>query len=81
MTVFDLFSKRQKRLRGEVPDVYTYDSLPRTLRNQIVHIWNDSLGTEIEGGFKFQVQRSDDGVVVERLQAGWRIRDTCAAAC
>lgn len=34
MTVIDLFSKRQKRLRGEVPDVYVYDILPGTFRNQ-----------------------------------------------
>lgn len=44
MPVFDLFSKRQKRLRGEVPDVYQYEELNQNLRTQIVHIWNDSLG-------------------------------------
>jgi len=33
------------------------------------------------GGFKFQVQRSDDGVVFERLQPEWRSRGTCAAVC
>ena len=38
MAVFDLFSKRQKRLRGEAPDVYSYDKLPDALRVQIVHI-------------------------------------------
>ncbi len=45
MTVFDLFSKRQKKLRGEMPDVYTYDKIPEPLRVQIVHIWNDALGS------------------------------------
>ncbi|EOG7761998.1 STM4504/CBY_0614 family protein, partial [Vibrio cholerae] len=44
MGVFDLFSKRQKRLRGDVPDVYTYDTLPNPLRVQIIHIWSDTLG-------------------------------------
>lgn len=44
MTIFDLFSKRQKSLRGEVPDVYVYSSLPNALRVQIIHIWTDSLG-------------------------------------
>jgi Domain of unknown function (DUF7014)/AbiJ N-terminal domain 4 len=44
MGIFDLFSKRQKKLRGEVPDVYTYDTIPNPLRVQIVHIWNDALG-------------------------------------
>ena len=43
MAIFDLFSKRQKRLRGEIPDVYVYDALSNPLRVQIVHIWNDTL--------------------------------------
>ena len=38
MAIFDLFSKRQRRARGEVPDVYVYDKLPQELRVQIVHI-------------------------------------------
>ena len=38
------FSKRQKRLRGDVADVYVYDDLPNPLRVQIVHIWTDTLG-------------------------------------
>jgi hypothetical protein len=46
MAIFDLFSKRQKALRGDVPDVYTYDDLPNTLRVQIVHIWSDALGSD-----------------------------------
>ncbi|MDD4460565.1 MAG: hypothetical protein PHQ24_12315 [Proteiniphilum sp.] len=44
MAIFDLFSKRQKKLRGDVPDVYVYDNLPQPLRVQIVHIWTDTLG-------------------------------------
>lgn len=44
MGVFDLFSKRQKRARGEVPDVYVYDQLPQQLRVQIVHIIRDAFG-------------------------------------
>lgn len=42
--IFDLFSKRQKKLRGDIPDVYTYDNIPNALRVQIVHIWYDVLG-------------------------------------
>ena len=45
MGVFDLYSKRQKRLRGEVPDVYVYDEIPGPLRVQIVHILRDTIGT------------------------------------
>lgn len=48
MAIFDLFSKRQKKLRGDVPDVYTYDDLPNALRVQIVHIWYDVLGNSEE---------------------------------
>ncbi len=46
MGVFDLFSKRQKRLRGDVPDVYTYDAIPNPLRVQVVRIWKNVLGDE-----------------------------------
>ena len=42
MAIYDLFSKRQKRARGEVPDVYVYDNLPQPLRRQIVHIVRDT---------------------------------------
>ena len=41
MPIVDLYSKRQKRLRGEVPDVLTYDKIPQILRVQIIHIWDD----------------------------------------
>ena len=41
---YDLFSKRQKRFRGEVPDVYQYKTIPNELRVQIVYIWKDVWG-------------------------------------
>ena len=41
MSVADIFSKRQKRLRGEVSDVYQYETISHELRVQIVHIMND----------------------------------------
>src|ERR1022692_528927 len=44
MSVLDIFSKRQKKLRGDVPDVYTYDTIPQPLKVQIIHIWSDTLG-------------------------------------
>ena len=44
MHIRNLFSKRQKALRGELPDVYRYDTLPQHLKVQIVHIVNDALG-------------------------------------
>jgi len=42
--VFDLFSKRQKINRGEVPDTYQYEEIPKELRIQIVHIIYDAFG-------------------------------------
>jgi hypothetical protein len=44
MAIFDLFSKRQRRQRGELPDVYQYDAIPKPLRAQLVHIIRDALG-------------------------------------
>lgn len=44
--VFDIYSKRQKELRGEVPDVYTYDNIPPPLKVQIIYIWNETLGSQ-----------------------------------
>lgn len=34
----DIFSKRQKRMRGEMPDVYQYKTIPQKLRVQIIYI-------------------------------------------
>lgn len=49
MGIFDLFSKRQRRARGEMPDVYVYDELPQPLRVQIVHIIQDGFGLDHYG--------------------------------
>jgi hypothetical protein len=63
MSIFDIFSKRQKKLRGDVPDVYVYDSLPPALRAQVVHIWFDALGKpkdfhdgQVKSAYKFIVE-------------------------
>lgn len=42
MNVVDIYSKRQKRLRGEVPDVYQYENIPKELRVQIIQIWENA---------------------------------------
>ena len=44
MKVYDIYSKRQKRLMGEFPDVYRYDYISKQLRVQIIHIINDAIG-------------------------------------
>lgn len=51
MSVVDLYSKRQKRARGEMPDVYVYDDLQQPLRVQIIHIIGDAFG---EDGYNSQ---------------------------
>lgn len=58
MAIFDLFSKRQKRLRGEVSDVYQYDSIPKALRVQIVHIIKDAIG--VDKGIHHYPNRPED---------------------
>ncbi|WP_248745171.1 STM4504/CBY_0614 family protein [Pseudomonas sp. MWU12-2037] len=44
MAVIDLYSKRQRRLRGEVSDVYTYESFPNAFRVQLSYMIQDILG-------------------------------------
>ena len=44
MTVFDLFSKRQRRLLGNPPDVYQYKTLPQKFRVQVAYILEDLFG-------------------------------------
>jgi hypothetical protein len=44
MAIIDLFSKRQKKIRKEVSDVYEYDQIPNPLRVQIAHILRDIFG-------------------------------------
>ena len=44
MPIVDLFSKREKRKRGEMPDVYQYKQLPKEFRVQVIHILRDVLG-------------------------------------
>ncbi|EMD0831191.1 hypothetical protein VP018_003063 [Morganella morganii] len=44
MRIRNTYSKRQKQLRGELPDVYQYGMLPDQLINQISHLVNSYLG-------------------------------------
>ncbi len=44
MSIFDLFSKRQKKIRGEVSDVLTYDNIPEKLKVQILQIIREAIG-------------------------------------
>ena len=46
MSIFELFSKRQKKLRGEVSDVYQYEEISNAFRVQVIHIIRDTIGIE-----------------------------------
>jgi AbiJ N-terminal domain 4 len=45
MPIIDLYSKRKKRIeKGNQPEIYQYDELPLTFRQQVVYIWRDAIG-------------------------------------
>ena len=44
--LFDLFSKRRKRERGDFPDVYQYEDIPDSLRVQVVHMLQEAFARE-----------------------------------
>ncbi len=46
MRIYNLFSKRQKKLRGENSDILTYDKLPQSLKIQIILILRDCIGED-----------------------------------
>ena len=46
MSLYNIFSKRQKAVRGDAPDVFTYDTIPRELKVQVIHIWRDTIGNQ-----------------------------------
>lgn len=48
MGIYNTFWQRQKKVRGEIPDVYSYDELPQPLRVQIVQIATDVVGSREE---------------------------------
>src|ERR1700730_675513 len=67
MSIVDIFSKRQKKLRGELPDLYVYDEIPHPLRVQIVHIWGDALGSRHDYSQETGQVRSTYNSIVEAL--------------
>jgi len=49
MSVFETFSKRQKRLANAgKQDVYQYDDLSNAFRVQVIHIWRSAIGSYYE---------------------------------
>ncbi len=41
MPTYDLYSKRKKRNRGDVPEVFQYENFPDPFRQQVMHILMD----------------------------------------
>ncbi|MBE6050993.1 MAG: hypothetical protein E7214_10175 [Clostridium sp.] len=41
--IYELYSKRMKKEKGEVNDIYQYDELPKKLRVQIAHILSSAI--------------------------------------
>lgn len=44
--ITDIYSKRQKRARGEYPDVYQYNDFPIGFRRQVTLIFREIIGTQ-----------------------------------
>ena len=53
MPVLNLFSYRKCVAEGDMPDVFTYDELPRRLLVQVVHIVRDAIGHRENPGWKW----------------------------
>jgi hypothetical protein len=47
MPVYDIYSKRKRQQeKAGRPDIYKYDEIPEGLRNQVICIWRDAIGTK-----------------------------------
>lgn len=53
MNIYETFSKRlKKREQAGQPDAYQYDDLPKALRVQIIHIWDDAIGPSVRNNME-----------------------------
>ena len=48
---YEIFSTRQQRLEGELPDTYQYETIPDELRVQIYYIWGKVWGKAYNNNF------------------------------
>lgn len=55
MATYNIYSKRQKELRGEIPEIFTYEEFPDNFRIQVIHILNDAIGSD-----RIHYSNSDD---------------------
>jgi hypothetical protein len=68
MAVNDIFSKRQKRLRGEVPDVFSYDVLPLPLRVQLYSAVVDMTGNWYRSGNPDRQAQAEYAEIIRTLR-------------
>ncbi len=70
MPIFETFFKRQQKLRGKIPDVYTYDQIPEALRVQIVLVMHETLGgiDEYHDSLNGPAIRNAYKIIVETLR-------------
>ena len=55
---YEIYSKRQQRMQGEIPDTYQYETIPYELRVQIFYIWGKMWGTPYKNNLdELQVSR------------------------
>lgn len=74
MAVVDIFSKRQARLRGDVPDVFVYDDMPNPLRVQIWQITERVLGSWLnDRGFNNDRAQISYRYIVRTLRAEYGV--------
>lgn len=60
MAITNIFSKRQKKLRNELSDVYKYDAIGSPLKVQIIQIIRDSIGTPTVSAFSSYKNGADE---------------------
>lgn len=63
MPVIDLYSKRQKRLRGEIADVFAYDAFSGPFRTQLSLMVDDLLGEAQDYNGNAKVREAYDAIV------------------
>jgi hypothetical protein len=70
MAVFDLYSKRLKRQSGDVAEVYTYDEIPKSLKVQIIQMWDEAIGDSNDYHSGYYDERTKDGyrLIVKTLR-------------
>ncbi|MDQ1183149.1 STM4504/CBY_0614 family protein [Agrobacterium larrymoorei] len=71
MVIVDIFSKRQRRARGEVIDTYQYDMMPDALRRKLFFAITDGMGTyEKYLGNRYAQRAYQDVVHILRREYG-----------